>query len=62
MSSPTTKEVVLELVRRLPDDVSLEAIMQELAFRKHVDEGLKQLDQGQTKTHDEVRRELQKWR
>jgi predicted transcriptional regulator len=60
MSSRTTKEVVLELVQRLPDDVSMEAIMQELSFRKHVDEGVRQLEVGQTLTHDEVRKELQR--
>jgi len=61
MLTVTTKAAVLELVQRLPDDVTLETIMSELLFRKTVDEGLRQLEAGETLSHEQVRQELQKW-
>lgn len=52
----TTKEAVIDLIRRHPDDVSLTEIMEELFFRCQVDEGLRQLDAGEAIEHEEVRR------
>ena len=48
----STKEAVIELIKRLPDDVTLPAIMAELNFRQHIDEGL---------AHEEVKRQLGQW-
>ena len=61
MSSATTKEAVLEFVQKLPDDVSLEAIMAQLLLRKKVEEGREQIRNGETLTHEQVRNEIQRW-
>jgi hypothetical protein len=61
MVTSTTKEAVLELVQKLPDDVSLEAIMSELLLRKKVDEGRRQIREGETVSHEQVRNEMQRW-
>ena len=52
--SPTIKEAVIEMIQRMPDDVNVTDIMAELYLRKKVDEGLKQLDAGQSVDHAEV--------
>ncbi|HEV3444056.1 MAG TPA: hypothetical protein VG099_05395 [Gemmataceae bacterium] len=57
----STKEAVIELIKRLPDDVTLSAIMAELNFRQQVDEGLRQLNGGEGLAHEEVKRQLGKW-
>jgi hypothetical protein len=57
----STKESVIELIRRLPDDVSLADIMAELYFRQKVDQGLRELDEGKGIPHDQARDRLQKW-
>ena len=58
---PTTKQVVIEMIERLPDDASVEDIMAELYFRQKVDEGLRQLDSGEGIDHEEAKRRLGKW-
>jgi hypothetical protein len=61
MAIATTKETVLEIVQRLPDDVSLEVIMAELLLRKKVEEGREQIRNGETLSDEQVRNEMQRW-
>ena len=57
----STKDAVLEMIRKLPDDVTVPDIMAEQYVRQQVDEGLRQLDAGQGVPHDEVKERLGKW-
>ncbi len=61
MGAATTKEVVIEMIQRLPDDVTLTDIMAELYFRQKVDEGLRQLDSGQGIPHEDAKKRLAPW-
>ncbi len=58
---PATKEQVLELVRSMPDDVTVDDVIEELYFKLQVDEGLAELDGGESVPHEEVERRLSKW-
>lgn len=57
----STKEAVIEMIRRLPDDATVPDIMAELYVRQKVDEGLRQLDAGQGIPHEEVKKRLARW-
>ena len=57
----STKQVALKLIENLPDDASLEEVMYELYFRQRVDRGLRELDEGKTVSHAEIKRSLAKW-
>ena len=57
----TTKQAVIEMIERLPDDASVEDIMAELYFRRKVDDGLRQLDAGEGVDHEQAKRRLGKW-
>jgi hypothetical protein len=57
----TTKDALLDIVQKLPDDVSLEGVMEELLLRKKVEEGRKDIREGNTLTQEQVRQELQRW-
>lgn len=57
----STKEAVIEMIKRLPDEVSVPDIIAELYFRQKVDEGLRQLDAGQGIPHDAAKKQLAKW-
>ena len=48
------KDEVIKMIRNMPEETSVEDIMAELYFRYQVDEGLKQLDEGQGIPHEEV--------
>jgi hypothetical protein len=58
---PTTKRDVIEMLERMPDDVSLEDIMYALYVRQKVDRGLKDAAEGRLIPHDEVMRKLDEW-
>ena len=56
-----TKEQVLNMVRNLPDDVTIDDILAEIFFKAQVDEGLKELDEGQGIPHEEVEKRMSRW-
>ncbi len=61
MSMPATKEQIIELVRSMPNDVTVDEVIEELYFKLQVDQGLAELDRGESLPHDEVERRLSKW-
>ncbi len=52
----------LELIRKLPDDVTTDAIMEELYFKQQVDKGLRDVAEGRVLTHQELKERLARWR
>ncbi len=57
----TAIESVKKLLEKLPIDSKYEDIIAEIYFKKRVDEGLEQIENGDFVTHDEVKRRLEKW-
>ena len=57
----TNKEIVQDLLRRIPDDTSLEEIAKELEFIAAVRQGLSELDNGDSVSIEEVEKELPSW-
>ena len=58
MGKPKAKDRILEAVRELPDDATVEDAMERLYFLAKVEEGLRQADAGETLSHEEVRKRL----
>src|SRR6059036_1712468 len=56
------KHDVLELIRRLPDDVTTAAIMEELYFKQQVDKGLQDVNEGRVLSHEELKQRVARWR
>ena len=56
-----TKESIIDLLNRLPEDSNYEDIIAEIYFKKQVEEGLQQLDNGEYLGHDEVLKRMDKW-
>ena len=57
----TEKEIVLDTIRSLPDDCSLDESAERIEFMAAVQKGLDQLDRGEGIPHDEVKRQLASW-
>jgi len=55
------KQQVIEMIKNLPDEVSIDDIMAELYFRLQVDAGLRELDEGKGIPHEEVEKRMSKW-
>lgn len=57
----TTKDRVLHAVQDLPDDSSIEDVMERLLFMAKVERGIQQADAGKTISHGQVREKMAKW-
>jgi hypothetical protein len=55
------KDQVIEMIRQLPDESTVDDIMEELYFRMQVDRGIKELDESKGIPHQEVRDRLSRW-
>ena len=55
------KQSVLEAIRRLPDEVTLHEIRDEIDFLAAVREGEQQADQGRLIPLEQVEKNLQSW-
>jgi predicted transcriptional regulator len=58
MSEPKAKERVLDAVRGLPEDATVEDAMERLYFLAKVDEGLRQAEGGETISNEEARKRI----
>ena len=57
----TNKEIVQDLLRRIPDDASLQDIARELEFVAAVRQGLTELDNGESIPIEQIEQELPSW-
>ena len=58
MTEPKVKDRVLEAVRELPDDATVEDVMERLYFLAKVQKGLQEAEAGKTVSHEEAKRRL----
>lgn len=58
----STRDTVIELIKRMPESSSISEIIAELHVRQKIDEGLRELESGDGISHDEVKQELARWR
>lgn len=58
MKSGLTRERMIEAIRDLPADASVDDTIERLVFLAKIEEGLAQLDRGDGIPHDEVKRRL----
>lgn len=58
MPQRITREQMVEAIRELPPDASVDDAIERLVFLAKIEEGLAQLDRGDGIPHDEVKRRL----
>lgn len=57
----TPKKAAIQLLEKADDNITYEEIMYELHVLQKIDRGLTDVQQGRTKSHDEVKKEFKKW-
>ncbi len=57
----STKQIVQDLLQRLPEDVSLHDVAQEIEFVAAVRQGVAEIDRNERIPIDEIERELPAW-
>jgi predicted transcriptional regulator len=60
-SHVSTKQIVQDLLQKLPEDVSLHDVAQEIEFVAAVRQGLAEIDRGERIPIEEIERELPSW-
>lgn len=55
------KSKVLEAVHSLPDEFSLEEIIERLIILEKIEKGMQQVRQGQVVSSQEAKKQMQKW-
>jgi predicted transcriptional regulator len=57
----STKEILLQVAKKLPADATLADAIYELEFRQAVEKGLASLDRGERVTLAQARKQIPKW-
>lgn len=57
----TAKEEVIDLLKQLPDDSTMEEIQYHLYVRQKIQRGLQDVEQGNVETQEEVENRMKKW-
>ncbi len=57
----STKEAVIEMIRKMPDDVTTADVVEELYVRMKIEEGIRQADAGEVIDHEEFKKRMAQW-
>ena len=57
----TAKEEAIQLIRRLPDDTTLEDIQYHLYVQQKVRRGMQDVEEGRVYTQEEVEKRMKRW-
>ena len=57
----STKQIVQDLLEKLPENISLHDVAQEIEFVAAVRQGLSEIDRGERIPIDEIERDLPSW-
>ena len=55
------QEAVLDLVKKLPEDCTLEDVQYQLYVRQKIQRGMEAAAMGRVHTHEQVKKRLSKW-
>jgi len=61
MTKVSEREKIQNVVRSLPAETRIEDAMERLYLLYKVEKGIQQADAGQTVSHQEAKKQLQKW-
>lgn len=55
------KEKAIETINKFPQEIDIEKLMEQLIFTEKVEQGLDQLKEGKTISHDQIKRDIDSW-
>lgn len=57
----TAKEMIKQILENQPDDSSYDEILRELAFKRMIDKGMKDVLEGRLIANEEMKKRIQTW-
>lgn len=61
VATPTVRDAVIDAIRQMPDDATVEDIIEALYVRQKIDAGLRDVAEGRVMSHEEAMKRLGKW-
>jgi len=58
---PSTKETVIDFIKNLPENLSVEEIAYKLYINEKINRAQQQMKDGEYLTHEEAKERLKKW-
>ena len=58
---PTIKETMISVIKKLPDDVNFDDIMESIYVQQMISKGIEQLDKGEFISHEDVKERFREW-
>ena len=58
---PCTKSEIQKIIETLPDSTSIEEVMEKLYLFSKIEKGIQQANNGETISHEAVKKKLSKW-
>ena len=55
------KKEVIEVIKKMPDSISVDDVIEELYFKQKVDKRLAELDKGRSIPQEEAKKRMKKW-
>ena len=55
------KDLVIQITKDLPDDVSIEEIFDAIMVRLSIQKGLKDFEENNVTTHEDLQKEIETW-
>ena len=55
------KSQLLDIIEKMPEDISVGDLIAEIHFNEKLEKGLKQIEEGKTLSHLEAKQRLSKW-
>ena len=55
------KEKALEVIENFPSEFELDSLLERLVFIQNVEEGLAQIESGETMTNEELKEDIKTW-
>ncbi len=59
--NPMTKTLLNEVVQQMPNEFSIDELLERLMLIESIEKGRKQFQDGKVLTHEEVGKKLEKW-
>lgn len=57
----STKEEVIKMIEDLPNNTTLDEIIEQLSVKAKIEKGIEQMNNGEFYSHEEVKEKFAKW-
>lgn len=57
----STKQEIIDMIRNMPDNTTVDDVMERLYIRAKIESAIKQIDEGKGIPHNQVKEKFKKW-